>query len=79
MENKGRIQGELRYFQGILWNSIKLDNELRWEIRVLIDLERELEDESTESKTIQFGSRFAEKSESELDRNFWRETREIQN
>ena len=27
--NKGRIHGELRYFQGISSNSIKSDNELR--------------------------------------------------
>ena len=37
---------------------------------ILIDLERELKDESTESKITRFGSRFVEKSKSELDRNF---------
>ena len=31
--NKGRIYKELRYFWGISSNSIKLDNELRWDIR----------------------------------------------
>ena len=37
---------------------------------ILIDLERELKDESTESKITRFGSRFAEKSMSKLERNF---------
>ena len=36
----------------------------------LIYLERGLEGKSTESKIIEFGSRFAEKSSSEVDRNF---------
>ena len=31
--NKGWIHGELRYFCGISWSSIKSDHELRWEIR----------------------------------------------
>ena len=31
--NKDRIHGELRYSWGVLQNSIKLDDELRWEIR----------------------------------------------
>ena len=31
--NKGWIHGKLRYFQDILWNSIKLSNEVRWEIK----------------------------------------------
>ena len=30
--NKGWIQRELRYFISVLWNSIKSDNEMRWEI-----------------------------------------------
>ena len=33
MVNKGRIHRELRYFRDIFWKLIKLDNELRWEIR----------------------------------------------
>ena len=41
----------------------------------LIDLERRLKGESTESKIVEFGSRFAEKSTSEVDRNFL--TREL--
>ena len=36
----------------------------------LIFLGRRLEDESMESKIMKFGSRFAEKSSSEWDRNF---------
>ena len=35
-----------------------------------IDLERRLDGESTESKITEFGSRFAEKSTSEVDSNF---------
>ena len=35
-----------------------------------IDLERELKDKSTESKITRFGSRLAEKSMSELEKNF---------
>ena len=35
----------------------------------IIDLERGLEGESTESKIEEFGSRFAEKSMSEVDKN----------
>ena len=33
MVNKGRIHRELRYFRDIFWKLIKLDDELRWEIR----------------------------------------------
>ena len=33
MVNKGQIYRELRYFREIFWNLIKLDNELRLEIR----------------------------------------------
>ena len=33
MVNKGRIHRELRYFREIFWNLVKLDDELRWEIR----------------------------------------------
>ena len=33
MVNKGRIHMEFRYFWDIFWNLVKLDDELRWEIR----------------------------------------------
>ena len=33
MVNKGRIHRELRNFRDIFWNLVKLDDELRWEIR----------------------------------------------
>ena len=33
MVNKGRIHREFRYFRDIFWNLVKLDDELRWEIR----------------------------------------------
>ena len=42
-----------------------------------IDLERRLDGESIESKIIEFGSRFIEKSTSTLDKNFEREEREF--
>ena len=33
MVNKGRIHRELKYFREIFWNLVKLDDELRREIR----------------------------------------------
>ena len=33
MVNNGRIHEELSYFSGVLQNSIKSDDKLRWEIR----------------------------------------------
>ena len=33
MVNKGQIHMELRYFREIFWNLVKLDDELRWEIK----------------------------------------------
>ena len=33
MVNTGRIHREFRYFRDIFWNLVKLDDELRWEIR----------------------------------------------
>ena len=45
---------------------IKCDEKLR----KLIYLERRLEGESTKSKITEFGSRFADKLSSEVDRNF---------
>ena len=52
MVNKGRIHREIRYFQEIFWNLIKLDNELVIENR--------------ESKITRFGLVIAEKSKSEV-------------
>ena len=42
----------------------------RYKLGVLKFLERKLEDESTKSKITKFGSRFAEKSSNEQERNF---------
>ena len=39
-------------------------------LRKLIGLKRRLENESTKSKILKFGSRFVEKSTNEVDRNF---------
>ena len=41
-----------------------------YKLGILIFLERRLEDESKKSKITKFGSRFAEKSSNEQDRNF---------
>ena len=38
-------------------------------LEILIFLERRLEDESTESKIIEFGSKFVEKSSNDQERN----------
>ena len=68
--NKGQIHGEIREFWDIFWNSIKSDNKWGDKLGKLIYLERELKDESKKSKINRIGSRFAEKSMSELERNF---------
>ena len=39
-------------------------------LEILIFLERRFDDESTESKTTEFGSRFMDKSSNEQERNF---------
>ena len=70
MVNKGLIHRELRYFRDIFWNLVKLDDELRWEIGKIVFLERRLQNESTESRIIEFGLDFAEKSKFEVERNF---------
>ena len=70
MVNKGRIHREFRYFQDIFRNLVKLDDELRWEIREMVFLERRLQIDSTESRIIEFGLDFAEKSKFEVERNF---------
>ena len=46
----------------IFLNLIKSDNEMLIEIRKFIIFERRLQDESTESKITELGSRFTEKS-----------------
>ena len=43
-----------------------------------IFFERELKDESMKSKITQFGSRFAKKSKSQLEKKFEHEQREIE-
>ena len=65
--NKGQIHGEIRD-RKIFWNSIKSNDELRWEIR-----ENNIFGKRTQKRIhgiTRFGSRFTEKSMSELGRNF---------
>ena len=61
MVNKGQIHRELRKFMMISSNLIKSDDELMIEIGKMIDYERELQGDSTESKIIKFDFDFAEK------------------
>ena len=70
MVNTGRIHREFRYFREIFWNLVKLDDELRWEIRENVFLERRLKDLSVESKITRFGLVITEKSKMEVGRNF---------
>ena len=49
---------------------IKLDDELMIEIREMVNYERELQIDSTESRIIEFGLDFTEKLKIEVERNF---------
>ena len=66
MVNKGRIHKELGKFLMISSNLIKSDNELMVEIGEMVDYERELQDNSTESKIIEFDFDFVEKLKIEV-------------
>ena len=70
MVNKGRIHREFRYFRDIFWNLVKLGNELSEKLGKMMFLERRLQNESTESRIIEFGLDFAEISKFEVERNF---------
>ena len=70
MVNIGRIHRELRNFLTYSSNLIKSDEKLMVEIRENVFLERRLEIDSTESKIVQFGLDFAEKSNFEVERKF---------
>ena len=61
MVNKGRIHRELGKTLMISSNLIKSDDELMVEIGENVDYERELQDDSTESKIIEFDFDFAKK------------------
>ena len=66
---KGRIYEELRDFEisfEVQSNRTIKSGEI---VGKFIDLERRLDGKSTESKIAEFGSRFVEKSTSEVDRN----------
>ena len=60
MVNKGRIHRELGKFLMISLNLIKSDDESMIKIRKMV-YERELKDNSTASKIIEFNFDFAEK------------------
>ena len=62
--NKSQIHGELRYFLGYIQTLIKSDDELSEKLGILLIIEREIKDKSSESKITRFGSRFAEKLKS---------------
>ena len=70
MANKGRIHRKFRYFRDIFWNLVKLDDKLREKLGTMVFLERRLQIDSTESRIIEFGLDFAEKSKFEVERNF---------
>ena len=61
MVNMGRIHRELGKFLMISLNLIKSDNESMIEIGEMIFYEKELEEDSTKSKIIEFNFDFAEK------------------
>ena len=61
MVNMGRIHRELGKFLIISLYLIKSDDEWMIEIGKMIFYERELQDDSTESETIEFDFDFAEK------------------
>ena len=71
MVNKGRIHGEIRDFQEIFWNSIKSDDELRWEIRENDRFGKKTQKRIHGTKIHSISIKFTEKSMSELDTNFW--------
>ena len=67
MVNKGQIHREIRYFREIFWDLIKSDDELVIEIR----------ENDGFRKITPFGLVFAEKSKSEVERNFQKSDHEI--
>ena len=70
MVNKGRIHGEMRDFREIFWNLIKSNDELVIEIRENSRFRKIIKDKSTKTKITRFGLVFADKSKSEVERNF---------
>ena len=67
MVNMGRIHRELRKFWMISSNLIKSDNESMIEkLEKMVDYERELQNDSTESKIIKFDFDFEEKLKIEV-------------
>ena len=70
MVNMGRIHRELRNFLMYSSNLIKSDEKLMAEIGEMVFYESRLQIDSTESKIVQFGLDFAEKSRFEVERNF---------
>ena len=70
MVNMGQIHRELRNFLTQSSNLIKSDEKSMEEIGENVFYESRLQIDSRESKIVQFGLDFAEKSRFEVERNF---------
>ena len=66
MVNKDRIHNELGIFLMFSLNLIKSDDESMIEIRENVDYERELQENSTEAKIIEFDFDFVKKLKIEV-------------
>ena len=72
MVNMGRIHRELGTFIMISSNLIKSDKESMIEIGEMVFYERELQEDSTELKIIEFDIDFAEKLKIQVRDYFWK-------
>ena len=70
MVNKGRIHREIRKFFMYSSKWTKSDDELMIEIGEMVNYERELQIDSTESRIIEFGLDFVEKLKIGVERKF---------
>ena len=70
MVNEGLIHREISQFFMYSSNLIKSDNQLMIEIGKMVNYERGLQIDSTESRIIEFGLDFAEKLKFEVERKF---------
>ena len=70
MVNKGRIHGKIRDFREIFLNFIKLDHEFVIEVKENGRFRKITQRQIHGIKITQFGSLIAEKSKSEVERNF---------
>ena len=70
MVNKGRIHREIRKLLMYSSKLIKSDDELMIGIGEMVNYDRELQINSTESRITEFGFDFEEKLKIEVERNF---------